>query len=60
MDMSQTLHPSKHLVRAWLERRAREFKPPPTPEEIRRQLGWGLMLFEPALVPAKVNPRTRR
>jgi hypothetical protein len=35
-------NPSKHLVRAYLERRARDPKPPPTPEEIRRQLGWGM------------------
>jgi len=34
-------HPTKHLVRAWLERRAREQRPPPSLEEIRRQLGWG-------------------
>jgi hypothetical protein len=45
--MTQTTHPSKHLVRAYLERRTHDAKPPPTPEEIRRQLGWGMMLFEP-------------
>jgi hypothetical protein len=45
--MSQTTQPSKHLVRAYLERRAHEVKPPPTPEEIRRQLGWGMQTFEP-------------
>jgi hypothetical protein len=44
--MTQTTHPSKHAVRAYLERRTHEVKPPPTPEEIRRQLGWGLMAFE--------------
>lgn len=44
--MTQTTHPSKHAVRAYLERRAHEVKPPPTPDEIRRQLGWGLMAFE--------------
>jgi hypothetical protein len=44
--MTQTTHPSKYLVRAYLERRAHDVKPPPTPEEIRRQLGWGMMLFE--------------
>jgi len=38
--MTQTTHPSKHVVRAYLERRSHEVKPPPTPEEIRRQLGW--------------------
>lgn len=31
---------SKHLVRAWLARRASERRPPPGPEEIRRQMGW--------------------
>lgn len=40
--MAQANHPSKYLVRSWLERRAQEAIPPPTPEEIRRQLGWGL------------------
>jgi hypothetical protein len=42
--MSAITHPPKHLVRAYLERRVREQKPPPTPEEIRRQLGWGMVL----------------
>ena len=45
--MSQTTHPSKHLVRAYLERRTHEVKPPPAPEEIRRQLGWGMLIFAP-------------
>ncbi len=40
--MAQTNHPSKYVVREYLERRSQEVKPPPTPEEIRRQLGWGL------------------
>lgn len=35
-------NPTKHQVRAYLERRSRDPKPPPTPEEIRRQLGWGM------------------
>lgn len=44
--MTHTTHPSKYLVRAYLERRTNEVKPPPTPEEIRRQLGWGLVAFD--------------
>ena len=49
-------HPSKHLVRAWLSRRLHDLKPPPAPEEIRRQLGWGLLLIEPgALLQVKVG-----
>jgi hypothetical protein len=42
--MSAISHPPKHLVREYLERRSREHKPPPTPEEIRRQLGWEMVM----------------
>lgn len=44
MSTSMTSHPPKHLVREYLERRSKESNPPPTPEEIRRQLGWGMLL----------------
>jgi len=44
MSMPMTPHPPKHLVREYLERRARDTQPPPTPEEVRRQLGWGLLM----------------
>jgi hypothetical protein len=37
-------HPPKHLVREYLERRVRATQPPPAPEEVRRQLGWGMPL----------------
>lgn len=40
--MATFTQPPKHVVRAYLERRSRESKPPPSPEEIRRQLGWGM------------------
>ena len=40
--MSTVTHPPKQVIREYLERRSREQKPPPSPEEIRRQLGWGL------------------
>ncbi|MGZ8288821.1 MAG: hypothetical protein ACXW2U_04240 [Telluria sp.] len=42
--MSTFTHPPKHLVREYLQRRKRESAPPPTPEEIRRQLGWELLI----------------
>lgn len=51
--MSTINHPPKHLVRAYLARRARASQPPPTPEEIRRQLGWGLLLPAFKLVPSR-------
>jgi hypothetical protein len=41
--MSLIHQPPKHLVREYLERRTREQKPPPSPEEIRRELGWGML-----------------
>jgi len=45
--------PPKDLVRAYLKRRARDPKPPPSPEEIRRQLGWGLLLPDMKLAPSR-------
>jgi hypothetical protein len=52
--MSEVKHPSKQLVRAYLARRARDTAPPPSPEEIRRQLGWGM------LMPADLKMGTNR
>lgn len=46
MLTTQSNHPSKEAVREYLERRNHDVAPPPTPEEIRRQLGWGLVMFE--------------
>jgi hypothetical protein len=39
----QTTHPSKQLVRDYMDSRTRDESPPPTPEEIRRELGWYLI-----------------
>ncbi len=38
--MHQITHPSKETVRAYMSQREYALRPPPTPEEIRRQLGW--------------------
>lgn len=43
--MQDTTHPSKQLVRDFMDARTRSDEPPPTPDEIRRQLG-GFMLPE--------------
>ncbi|WP_256079851.1 hypothetical protein [Massilia sp. YIM B04103] len=44
--MQMIQHPSKEQVRAYLAQRIaqrrQEDLPPPTPDEIRRQLGWSL------------------
>jgi hypothetical protein len=44
--MTNTTRPPPHLVREWLERRTHSEEPPPTPEEIRRQLGWKIIEAE--------------
>jgi hypothetical protein len=41
MDRSVT-HPTKEQVRAYMLAREHAHRPPPPPEEIRRQLGWRL------------------
>jgi hypothetical protein len=40
---SQTTHPTKEQVRAYMAAREAARRPPPPPEEIRRQLGWRLV-----------------
>jgi hypothetical protein len=44
--MAQTNHPSKELVRNWMQQRQGEHRPPPTLDEVRRQLGWELVEAE--------------
>lgn len=38
--MHTSLHPTKEQVRAYMHLREFDRRPPPTPDEIRRQLGW--------------------
>jgi hypothetical protein len=46
MDCRVT-HPTKEQVRAYMMAREHAHRPPPSPEEIRRQLGWQLAPPEP-------------
>ena len=41
--MANTTHPSKQQVRAYMQRRSHDPKPPPSPADIRRELGWQLL-----------------
>lgn len=41
--MTPVSHPTPKQVREWMTAPARKEGPPPAPEEIRRQLGWGLL-----------------
>lgn len=38
--MQPNPHPSKEQVRLYMLQRGRAHRPPPAPDEIRRQLGW--------------------
>lgn len=40
--MTTTTKPDKRRTREWLDNRTHSEDPPPTPDEIRRQLGWAL------------------
>jgi len=42
--MTDTIHPTKVTVREYMERRTHApLDPPPSPDEIRRILGWHLL-----------------
>jgi hypothetical protein len=38
-----TTMPSKETVRKWLKHEVIQHRPPPDPQQIRRELGWGLL-----------------
>ena len=38
--MQYMTRPTKEQVRAYMHQREADHRPPPTPDEIRRQLGW--------------------
>jgi hypothetical protein len=44
----QQNRPTKEQVRAYTQQRAKAQTPPPSPEEVRRQLGWGMLWDGPA------------
>lgn len=41
--MKHVRQPTKEVVRSWLRREVALHRPPPDPEQIRRELGWGLI-----------------
>ena len=44
--MITTMKPTKEQVRAYMERRQAQHQPPPSRQEIRRQLGWEQIAME--------------
>jgi len=41
--MLENKPPSKEVVRKWIQQRTKSSTPPPSIEQIRRELGWGLV-----------------
>jgi len=41
--MTHTSKPDREVVRSWMRERQVERVPPPSPEEVRRQLGWHMV-----------------
>ncbi len=50
-DKEKPVQPAKELVRKWLKAELEQRRPPPDPEQIRRELGWDLLRLgrEPVL-----------
>jgi hypothetical protein len=44
--MTQTSKPSNQQVRNWMHRRQADRSPPPSPEQVRMELGWKLVEAE--------------
>jgi len=44
--MHQPSKPTNQQVRSWMQQRQVDRVPPPSPEEVRRELGWGLVEAE--------------
>jgi hypothetical protein len=45
--VEQPKQPSKEAVRQWLQKKLQERRPPPDPQQIRRELGWDLVKVDP-------------
>lgn len=42
-DKEKPEQPTKELVRKWLKAELEQRRPPPDPEQIRRELGWDML-----------------
>ena len=45
-EKEEPVQPAKELVRKWLKAELEQRRPPPDPEQIRRELGWDLLRLE--------------
>lgn len=49
------MQPTKEQLRKWQQENRDKHRPPPTPEEVRRELGWDLIRPDTKEVPRKVK-----
>jgi hypothetical protein len=51
--VDQKKQPSKEAVRQWLQTKLAERRPPPDPQQIRRELGWDMVKVERGELPQR-------
>lgn len=51
--MDQKKQPTKEAVRQWLQNKLVERRPPPDPQQIRRELGWDMVKVERGELPVR-------
>jgi glycosyltransferase A (GT-A) superfamily protein (DUF2064 family) len=52
--MDQSKQPSKEAVRQWLQTQVEGRRPPPDPQQIRRELGWEMCRQERGEAPYRL------
>lgn len=57
--MNQTPHPSKEMVREWLKNQIGQHRPPPSPGQIRQQLGWEIAVLPGAAIAPHTDLKAR-
>lgn len=53
LAVDQKKQPTKEDVRQWLQNKLVERRPPPDPQQIRRELGWDMVKVERGEVPQR-------
>jgi hypothetical protein len=51
--VDQKKHPTKEAVRQWMRNKIEERRPPPDPQQVRRELGWDMVKVERGELPVR-------
>lgn len=53
LTVEQKKHPTKEAVRQWMRNKIEERRPPPDPQQVRRELGWDMVKVERGELPVR-------